>query len=129
MILKAKKVYQYDLDGNYIGEYPSVNRATKETGINTANICRVANRSFDTKGTLRHIAGGYQWSYEKVDKMEKILTQSERAILKQEEKIERAVRREELKVKKAQLIAQEKAEQRWLRLQDREERLKLKRVY
>lgn len=94
--MKAKTVYQYDLDGNYVEEFPSVNKAGKALGINIPNICRVATGSFDTKGTVRHEAGGYQWSYTKVKKMNKVLTQSERKVLNNKKKEIEA----ELKAKK-----------------------------
>lgn len=96
-MIKAIPVYQYDLDGNFIAEYGSVNKATKATGINCPNISRVCTGSLDTEGTKRHMAGGYQWSYKKVEKMKKILTPEERFTLKAEQKLEKARIREELK--------------------------------
>lgn len=96
-MIKAIPVYQYDLDGNFIAEYGSVNKATKATGINCPNISRVCTGSLDTEGTRRHMAGGYQWSYKKVEKMKKILTPEERFTAKAEQKIEESKMKEKEK--------------------------------
>lgn len=59
-------VYQYDLEGNYINEYTSIESAAQSLGYNKDNsIGKVLN---DTTNT-RKLAYGYQWSKEKVDKM------------------------------------------------------------
>ena len=58
-------VYQYDLDGKYMFEYPSLSEAERVTGISNSEI------SACCKGKLKH-AGKYQWSYNKVDFMEAI---------------------------------------------------------
>ena len=36
----CKFVIQYDLDNNFIKEYYSANEASRQTGINTSNICK-----------------------------------------------------------------------------------------
>lgn len=57
-------VYQYDLDGKYVGEYASIWDAEKETGIHHNCI----------NGVLCGVhfsAGFYQWSREKVDNIGK----------------------------------------------------------
>jgi hypothetical protein len=51
---QQKPVYQISFDGFLIGEYPSVQDATKSTGI--SHIACVA------RGDRNH-AGGYKWSY------------------------------------------------------------------
>jgi len=53
-----KKVYQYSLRGEYIGEYPSARRAGTETGIGCGgiNLC--------CKGVTTN-AGGFIWRYER----------------------------------------------------------------
>lgn len=51
------KINQYDLNGNLINTYGSIGEASRETGIPTTNISKVA------KGK-RNTAGGYIWEYE-----------------------------------------------------------------
>ena len=58
-------VYQYDLDGNFIAEYPSLSEAERVTGISNSSI------SSCCKGKQMY-TGEFQWSYTKVDKMPKI---------------------------------------------------------
>ena len=58
-------VYQYDLDGNFIAEYPSLSEAERVTGISNSSI------SLCCKGKQMY-TGEFQWSYTKVDKMPKI---------------------------------------------------------
>ena len=53
-------VYQYDLNGKYVGFFYSVQDARRKTGIN--HIDAVARG-------VRRQSGGYQWSYEKADRM------------------------------------------------------------
>lgn len=96
-MIEAKAVYQYDLDGNYVNEYPSANQAKRATGINSTNISRVCTGSLDTKGAKRHVAGGYQWSFVKLEKMKKVLTQSERMMLKAKHKENQVKIKAELK--------------------------------
>lgn len=48
-----KKVYQYSIEGIYIGEFKSVAEASRQTGIHNSSICNVCR---DLKGT----AGNYQ---------------------------------------------------------------------
>lgn len=71
----GRKVYQYDLDGNFINEYKCVNEASRQTGINNHAISSNALKS----NTYNKSAGGYQWSYEKVDKMSKYINNSDKA--------------------------------------------------
>lgn len=58
-------VYQYDLDGVFIAEYPSLSEAERVTGISNSSI------SSCCKGKQMY-TGNFQWSYTKVDKMPKI---------------------------------------------------------
>ena len=51
----AKKVYQYDKDGHYIGEYRSLLEASKMTGISMDVISKACNKKCKT-------AGGFIWS-------------------------------------------------------------------
>lgn len=62
---ELSKIYQYDMFGNYLKEFTNIYEASKETGITTVNIycCLSKKRAQKT-------AGGFQWSYNKVDKIE-----------------------------------------------------------
>ena len=55
-IRNRKKVYQYTLDGRFIGEYISVAQASRETNIGCTDIAKCARGQFKT-------AGGYIWKY------------------------------------------------------------------
>lgn len=62
-----KKVYQYSLEGNLIGEYKSAHEASRILNIQFTNICKVCRGE-------RKSAGGFAWSYNKENKIEKIKT-------------------------------------------------------
>lgn len=51
---KSKPIIQYDLDGNFIMEYPSINAASRKTGLELSNISNACN------GKLRH-TGFFIW--------------------------------------------------------------------
>lgn len=57
----SKPVIQYDLQGNYINEYPSIREAQRQTGITAIDkVCKgVQNRTQ---------AGGYKWRYKDTNK-------------------------------------------------------------
>lgn len=58
----SKKVYLYDIDGNYIKGFPSMMEAERNTGISNSAICACCkNKVAYTKN--------YRWSYEKFDKL------------------------------------------------------------
>lgn len=58
-------VYQYDLEGNFIAEYPNLTAAAQAFGYPRDNsIAKVINK-YDN----RKLAYNFQWSCEKVDKM------------------------------------------------------------
>lgn len=59
----AKEVHQYGHDGNYIMSYPTARIAQKSTGINYKDI------SANCTGR-RNSAGGYRWSFNKVEGMD-----------------------------------------------------------
>ena len=59
-----KMVYQYDLEGNYIGCYESADFAYKTTGIRESSIRSCCHHRENHKS-----AGGYRWEYYKVDKL------------------------------------------------------------
>lgn len=56
-----KKVYQYDLSGNFIREWPSVKSIEEETGINRGNIACCCRKVSHYK-----TSGGFIWSYTKL---------------------------------------------------------------
>lgn len=60
-LAKGKPIEQYDLDGNYIAEYPSAHEASRSTGINFSSICACA------RGETKQIKG-YQWKYKDSNK-------------------------------------------------------------
>jgi hypothetical protein len=62
-IEKRKKVYQYDLDGNYLKEYESQSYARRITKINHISCACLGKINF---------SGGYQWSYKKLKKLSPI---------------------------------------------------------
>ena len=55
--LLSKKVYQYDLNGQFISEYPSVKEAARVTGAKEANIASVCNNGKSAT------AAGFIWSF------------------------------------------------------------------
>ena len=57
-----KPVYQYDLNGNFIRGYKSITEAFMTTGAQTSNINKVINGE-------RRSAGGFKWSFLKVDNL------------------------------------------------------------
>lgn len=59
---QGKRIYQYDLDGNYIRDFPSIIAASKELNVDYNSFKKVLRGSQKT-------AGGFQWSLEKTDKL------------------------------------------------------------
>jgi hypothetical protein len=57
LIQNSKKVFKYDLDMNFICEYPSVNNADKILGLHSSNISKCCNHKVKT-------VGGYIWRFE-----------------------------------------------------------------
>lgn len=55
---RNKKVYQFDLDNNFIREYKSVTQASKENGVSKQGISKSCN-------DYNKSCGGYFWSYKK----------------------------------------------------------------
>lgn len=58
----SRPVYQYDIDGNYIREWPSVDEAERQLGVYPANVWKCIVGKYYT-------TGGFQWSREKVEKL------------------------------------------------------------
>lgn len=61
MKINSKEVHQYDIEGIYLQSFSSVAEAGRLTGYSKISSC--------TNGK-RRLAGGYRWSYEKVEKLE-----------------------------------------------------------
>lgn len=78
-INNGKEVHQYDLNGNYLNSYKSVNEASRQTGVYNHAICSNAAKI----KSYNKSAGGFQWSYIKVDKMPKYENNSSKAKIKQ----------------------------------------------
>lgn len=58
----SKPIYQYDIKGNYINSFVGQAEASRITGVNQGDICRVSLG-------LRNSAGGYIWKSFKVDNL------------------------------------------------------------
>ena len=63
----SRPIYQYSLNGDYIKRWDTITEAAKEYQLSTGNITHAAINKYGMRQT-----GGYQWSYEKVNKMEQI---------------------------------------------------------
>ena len=53
-----KKVQQYDLNGNFIQEFKSISEASRQTGLDDANISACCNQKLHF-----HTVGGFQWKF------------------------------------------------------------------
>lgn len=62
----SKKVYQYTLSGDFIREWVSVSEVGRQLGCTSGLIADCCNAK-------RNLALGYQWSYQKVDNLGKII--------------------------------------------------------
>ena len=63
-IPNLKPVYQYDVEGNFLKAFNNIYEAEKLTQISKDRIRKVLSNSFTNK-----LAGEYQWSYVKTDKI------------------------------------------------------------
>jgi len=61
-----KKAYQYDLEGNFIKEWESINKAQQ-----TLNLCSISAAMNDKNS--HNLSGGFQWKYYKKDKIKSLL--------------------------------------------------------
>lgn len=61
-LAKGKIVEQYDLQGNFIAEYPSAHQASYSTGINFSSICACCRKE------IKHTKN-FQWKYKNSDKI------------------------------------------------------------
>jgi group I intron endonuclease len=58
----STQVYQYDLKGNFINKFPSIQEASRQTKVPQQNISKCITGK-------RHTAGNYQWTDKKEDKL------------------------------------------------------------
>lgn len=68
--IQSYQVHQYDLEGNYIASYNTMADAKRATGIKS-DIYKAIR--------LGRLAGNYQWSFEKLEKMPKVQNKAGRA--------------------------------------------------
>lgn len=64
---KAIKIYQYDLEGNFIKEWKSTAEACKELNLDKGHVCSVLKAN-------KHMVKGYMFRYEKYSKIEPCLS-------------------------------------------------------
>lgn len=61
MYIKANPIYQYTLDGKFIGIYSNAREAGRRTGVCSRNILQVARQEEYKPGKTRKQAGGFVW--------------------------------------------------------------------
>ena len=71
-------IYQYNFDGKFIAEYPSINEASRQTGINNRAIALAVEEQNSYKS-----AGGYQWSKIKQESIAPYINNSALAKIKE----------------------------------------------
>ncbi len=69
--LYTKPVYQYDLEGNFLNMFINTTQAELYTKVHNSAILRCCKKLYGNKS-----AGGYQWSYKKVENIDKLKKQS-----------------------------------------------------
>lgn len=62
--IRPKRIFQYDLKGNFIKKYQNAKEASRETGVCQRNILQVANKDEYKPGLARKQAGGFVWKFE-----------------------------------------------------------------
>ena len=74
---QSKVVYQYDLEGTYIGYFPSVSEAARTHNMEASSIASCCRENGIYKSS-----GGYMWSYTKVEKLNYVNNSSKSKIKK-----------------------------------------------
>jgi hypothetical protein len=74
---QSKIVYQYDLEGGYIGYFPSTSEAGRVHNIGASSIASCCRENGIYKSS-----GGYMWSYTKVEKLNYVNNSSKAKIKK-----------------------------------------------
>jgi hypothetical protein len=72
----SKKVYQYDLNGDFIKEWINATEASKHFKVPVCNIASCCCKNIATKSSC-----GFQWSYEKFDKIKPYKNDKSKKIL------------------------------------------------
>jgi len=72
----SKKVYQYDLDGNFIKEWDSATDVATHFKVNPSLISSCCNKNSATKSSC-----GFQWSFNKFDKLKPYKNDKSKKIL------------------------------------------------
>lgn len=91
---QKKSIYQLSMDGEIIREYPSVQEASRKTGICAGHICDVC------KGN-REYANGYKWRY-----VDDVLFKKAQESLIQKQTQSAISRREKMRTKKGRVVYQ-----------------------
>lgn len=63
-----RAVIQCKLDGTAIEIFESAAEASRRTGVDHADICKVASGKTNEKGWKSHTAGGFKWKYVNIKK-------------------------------------------------------------
>lgn len=74
----SKTIYQYNMQGEYIGQYGSVHEAGRCLNVSPNSIAKCARNKY----TYCKSAYGYRWSYNKVDKLSEYTNNSSKAVNK-----------------------------------------------
>ena len=77
--VSSKRVYQYDIYGNYLTEYPSVSEAARCLNVDSRGIGLCASDGC----THYKSAYGYRWSYIKQERLPEYTNNSSKAVCKQ----------------------------------------------
>lgn len=72
----SKIVYQYDMEGHYLGEFPSVKEAGRCLNVNSRSIGLCASGKYEHYKS----AHGYRWSYVKEEKLSAYINNSSKAV-------------------------------------------------
>ena len=76
--IQGKRVYRYDLEGNFIDEFISVSEAGRILNINSSFISQVARGNGAAKSVH-----GYRWSYDKIEKLPEYTNNSAKAKIRE----------------------------------------------
>ncbi len=60
----AKKIKQYDLNGNFLRVWNSMSEAARECNTSAGHICECCKSNPDKDGNYNYSAGGFIWKYE-----------------------------------------------------------------
>lgn len=72
----SKKIYQYDMEGNYIAEFPSTMEASRYLGVDNRGISLCADDNYKHYKS----AYGFRWSYKKLNCLPPYINNSDKAV-------------------------------------------------